>query len=224
MKLKDKASDTIKCFVDCALFCFEDYKLKVLLFSDDENEWSLLKNEINYKWTLDENINELILENIRINKVFNEQIKTKTGFDSKLNETSITTSYYALVTSEDCDLKLIQNNGGHWFPIQELPRIHKSSHDLIQLALSNLKIQTMISPLVFELLPEKFTLKQVQEIYEQIFMKELDKRNFIKKISSFDFIVKLNEKDKTTSTKGSYLHKTDRSRVDSLNSFYLNLI
>lgn len=223
MKNTDKSIEAIKYSVDCVLFCFEDYRLKVLLFSDDKNEWSLLENEINYKCTLEENINELIYETTGIYKVLNEQIRTKTSFDCKLNQTYINTSYYALVTSEDYDLKLIQNKGGHWFPIQELPKIQKSSSDLIQIALNNMKIQTMNSPVVFELLPEKFTLREVQEIYEQLCAKELDKRNFIKKISSFEFIVKLNEKDKTTSTKGAYLYMTDRSKVESLNSFSLKI-
>lgn len=215
----------IRCKVDCVLFSFDNSKLEVFLVSEnEEKKWSFLNEEIDYRRTLDEIIRDLVNCNIGVNEFFFEQLGTKIGFDIKLKEPSISTTYYALITKEDCDSSLIKNNGGRWIPIQDLS-ILKSNHlELIQIALNNIKIQGMISPILFDLLPEKFTLKQVQEVYEQICSKEFDKRNFIRKIVTFDFIIKLNEKDKIGSKKGAYLYKIDRTLIGSNNLFYLNLL
>ncbi len=215
----------IRCKVDCVLFSFEDSKLEVFLVSENEGkEWSFLNDEIDHRKALDEIVRDLVNCNTGVREFFFEQLGTKTGFDIKLNEPSISTTYYALITKEDCDSRLIENNRGRWFPIQDLPILKSNQFEFIQIALNNIKIQGMISPIVFELLPEKFTLKQVQEVYEQICFKEFDKRNFIKKILTCFFIIKLNEKDKTVSRKGAYLHKIDRTQINSMNSFYLNLL
>ena len=92
-------------------------------------------------------------------------------------------------------------------------------------AVRRLRRRTSINPIGFELLPEKFTMRQLQKLYEAILDKEVDKRNFINKIRSMDILVKLNEKDMTSSTKGSYLYMFDQEKYDEKqdNNFYLKL-
>ena len=67
-------------------------------------------------------------------------------------------------------------------------------------------------PIGFELLPEKFTMRQLQKLYEAILGEKLDKRNFINKINSLDILVKLDEKDMSSSRKGSFLYKFDQQK------------
>jgi hypothetical protein len=96
---------------------------------------------------------------------------------------------------------------------------------MLENAIIRLRYRTSIQPIGFELLPEKFTMRQLQELYEAILNKELDKRNFISKINALEILVKLNEKDTQSSKKGSYLYKFDKKKYDekSLNNFSINL-
>ena len=223
--LKEENSNIpIRFIVNCILFCYDDFKLEIYLVSEnDGEEWLFLNYEIDYNKTLDETVNIMLSDGGNLFDFYFEQLVTKTDFDNGLNEPSISTTYYAFVTKEDCDSRLIKNNRGRWFQIQNLPALKVGRFEFIQKALNQLKIQGMISPIVFELLPEKFTLKQVHKFYEQISQRELDKRNFTKKILSFDFIVKLNEKDKSTSTKGAYLYRFDINKFTSNESFLLKV-
>jgi 8-oxo-dGTP diphosphatase len=96
---------------------------------------------------------------------------------------------------------------------------------MLRHAIRRLRYRTSIKPVGFELLPEKFTMRQLLELYEAILSKELDKRNFISKINSLDILIKLDEKDMMSSRKGSYLYTFDKEKYDAklLNDFVLNL-
>ncbi|MBA4318056.1 MAG: DNA mismatch repair protein MutT, partial [Flavobacterium sp.] len=99
-------------------------------------------------------------------------------------------------------------------------------HDkMVVHAIRRLRYRTSIKPIGFELLPEKFTMLQLQKLYESILSKELDKRNFISKINSLDILIKLDEKDMMSSRKGSYLYTFDKDKYEEklLNDFVLNL-
>ena len=96
---------------------------------------------------------------------------------------------------------------------------------MLDKAIKRLRRRTSINPIGFELLPEKFTMRQLQKLYEAILDKKLDKRNFINKINSMDILIKLKEKDMSSSTKGSYLYMFDQEKYDekNTNDFYLKL-
>src|SRR5664279_1110207 len=96
---------------------------------------------------------------------------------------------------------------------------------MVKRALNDLQNQIKIRPVGFELLPEKFTLVQLQDLYEAIYQREIDKRNFRKKILSMGIIEKLDEKEKETSKKGAFYYKFNKDRYEKLkqNGFYFNL-
>jgi 8-oxo-dGTP diphosphatase len=96
---------------------------------------------------------------------------------------------------------------------------------MVQNAIKRLRYRTSIKPIGFELLPEKFTMRQLLELYEAILSKELDKRNFISKINSLEILNKLEEKDMQSSRKGSYLYTFNKEKYEEklLNDFVLNL-
>jgi hypothetical protein len=96
---------------------------------------------------------------------------------------------------------------------------------MVKRALSNLQNQIKIKPVGFELLPEKFTLVQLQDLYEAIYQRKVDKRNFRKKILSMGILEKLDEKERETSKKGAYYFKFNELTYKQLiqNGFYFNL-
>jgi len=106
-----------------------------------------------------------------------------------------------------------------------MPELIFDHKEMVDKALRRLKRKAKIQPIGFEFLPEKFTLPQLQSLYEAIYQKELDKRNFRKKILSMELLDKLPEKDKSSSKKGAFLYCFNRSKYDQLISdgFYFNL-
>ena len=87
---------------------------------------------------------------------------------------------------------------------------------MVKDALEKLKQKARFKPIGLELLPEKFTIPQLQSVYEAIYQKELDARNFRKKVLSQDLLVKLDEKDKLGSKRGAFLYKFDHKRYKKL--------
>jgi len=85
---------------------------------------------------------------------------------------------------------------------------------MVQKAILRLRRRAISKPIGFELLPEKFTMRQLQKLYESILDEKLDKRNFINKVNGLDILVKLEEKDMTSSRKGSYLYQFDKEKYD----------
>jgi hypothetical protein len=137
----------------------------------------------------------------------------------------ISVAYFALITIRDIDHDLAQRNGANWRPISRLPDLIFDHSAMVKKALADLQNQIKIKPVGFELLPEKFTLVQLQDLYEAIYQRGIDKRNFRKKILSMGILEKLDEKEKETSRKGAYYYKFAKDRYEKLkqNGFYFNL-
>lgn len=128
-------------------------------------------------------------------------------------ERTISVAYYALINiKEDHSL---DNFPAKWFSVNELPEIIFDHPEMIQRAIKRLRYRVSKQPIGFELLPTKFTMRQLQKLYESILGQKLDKRNFINKINSLDILIKLKEKDMSSSRKGSFLYMFDEQKYKS---------
>ncbi|MEI6049601.1 MAG: DNA mismatch repair protein MutT, partial [Bacteroidota bacterium] len=137
----------------------------------------------------------------------------------------ISVAYFALITIRDIDRGLAEQNGVNWRSISRLPDLIFNHPAMVKRALRDLQDQVKIKPVGFELLPEKFTLVQLQDLYEAIYQRTVDKRNFRKKILSMGILEKLDEKEKETSKRGAYYYKFNKDKYEKLkkNGFYFNL-
>ena len=126
---------------------------------------------------------------------------------------------------KDIDKDLAISNGAHWQSLNRLPKLIFDHSSMVERALKDLTVQARIKPVGFELLPSKFTLVQLLDLYSAIYRKQIDKRNFRKKILSMDILEKLDEKEKETSKKGAYYYRFIKSRYNKFikNGFYFNL-
>ena len=138
----------------------------------------------------------------------------------------ISVAYWALIKIKDIDPKVTHKNGAHWQSIRKLPKLIFDHPEMVERALKELRLQIRIKPVGFELLPEKFTLVQLLDLYETIYQKTIDKRNFRKKILSLDIFDKLEEKEKETSKRGAYYYRFNKSNYKKLSKrdFYFNLV
>ena len=119
----------------------------------------------------------------------------------------VSVAWFALIGISDIGKDFAEKSGAHWRSISDLPDLIFDHSLMVERALSDLQDQIKVRPVGFELLPEKFTLVQLQDLYEAICRRKTDKRNFRKKILSMGILEKLNEKEKKNSKKGAYYYK-----------------
>jgi ADP-ribose pyrophosphatase YjhB (NUDIX family) len=215
--------------VDCIIFGFDNEDLKVLLiqrdFEPEKGKWSLMGGFLKKNETLDNAAYRILLNLTGVRDIYMEQLYTFSDVNRDPLERTISTSYYAIVNIEKHNLNLVKNYNAKWFSLSNAPKLIFDHNKMLNKAIMRLRRRTSINPIGFDLLPKKFTMRQLQKLYETILDKELDKRNFINKIRSMDILIKLNEKDMTSSTKGSYLYMFDQKNYEEKqeNNFYLKL-
>jgi 8-oxo-dGTP diphosphatase len=223
------SADKVLLAVDCIIFGFDNEGLKILLikrdFEPEKGKWSLIGEFLKKEEVLDSAAIRILNSYTGLQNIYMEQLHVYSEIDRDPVERTISVAYYALINIESHNKELIQNYHAQWFSVTQAPKLIFDHDTMLDHAIKRLRYRTSIKPVGFELLPEKFTMRQLLELYEAILSKELDKRNFISKINSFDILIKLDEKDMMSSRKGSYLYTFDKEKYDAklLNDFVLNL-
>jgi ADP-ribose pyrophosphatase YjhB (NUDIX family) len=221
--------DKVLLALDCIIFGFDNEDLKILLikrdFEPEKGKWSLIGGFLKNNETLDDAASRILHRLTGVRNIYMEQFYAFSEVDRDPVERTVSVSYYALINIENHNEELIENYNAKWFSVSKAPKLIFDHNEMLAKAIRRLQRRTSIRPIGFELLPEKFTMRQLQKLYEAILNKELDKRNFINKINSLDILIKLKEKDMTSSTKGSFLYMFDQEKYDAkqVNDFYLKL-
>jgi ADP-ribose pyrophosphatase YjhB (NUDIX family) len=217
--------------VDCIIFGYDitGKKIKLLLikrsFQPAKGKWSLPGGFVEENESLDQAASRILHNLTGLKNVYMEQSYTYGEPGRDPGSRVISTSYFALIKIQDPDTGLRAKNGAIWRSVTELPELIFDHLEMVKAALGELQRQLKVKPVGFELLPEKFTLVQLQNLYEALFQKSIDKRNFRKKILSMNLLEKLEEKEKSTSRKGAYYYRFIPEKYRSLkrNGFYFNL-
>lgn len=223
------SADKVLLAVDCIIFGFDNEDLKILLvkrdFEPEKGKWSLMGGFLKKDEILNDAATRVLNRYTGFHDIYMEQLYTFSEIDRDPVERTISVAYYALINIENHNEELIENYNAEWFSVSKTPKLIFDHDKMIAHAIRRLRYRTSIKPIGFELLPEKFTMRQLQKLYEAILSKELDKRNFISKIYSLDILIKLEEKDMQSSRKGSYLYTFDKDKYEEklLNNFILNL-
>ena len=198
---------------DCIIFGFEDGRLKLLVFKRRVEplmgEWSLIGSFVKLNEDVDQAAQRVLEEITGLKNIFMEQLKSYGAANRDPGYRCVSIGQYALIRINDYDKELVEKHGAHWYDIDDLPDLVLDHNQMVIDALEKLKQKARYQPLGFELLPEKFTIPQLQQLYEAIYQKELDARNFRKKALSNNVLIKLEEKDKTSSRRGAFLYKFD---------------
>jgi ADP-ribose pyrophosphatase YjhB (NUDIX family) len=217
--------------VDCIIFGYDisEKEIKLLLFKrmfePARGRWSLAGGFVQENESLDEAAGRILRNLTGLGSVFLKQSFAygETGRDP--GDRVISVAYFALITIRDINQELARENGVSWWSLSRLPHLIFDHPVMVQRALTDLQNQIRIKPVGFELLPDKFTLVQLQDLYEAIFQINIDKRNFRKKILSMEILEKLDEKEKETSKKGAYYYRFNEDNYKRLkqNGFFFNL-
>jgi len=202
--------------VDCIIFGWDDSQLKLLIlkrnFEPAKGKNSLIGGFVRGNESLDEAARRILFELTGLTDIYLEQINAYGEVDRDPGERTISVAYFALLKIQNLDAELIKQHGAHWVPISSLPKLIFDHNQMVQKAIHRLRRRAKSEPTGFELLPRKFTLPQLQGLYEEIYQTSFDNRNFRRKVLYMDILKRLNEKDKSTSKKGAFYYKFDRKK------------
>ena len=206
--------DKVLLAVDCIIFGFDEEKLKILLvkrdFEPEKGKWSLMGGFLKKSENLDQAANRVLQHLTGLHDIYLEQLYAFSKIDRDPVDRTLSIAYYSLINIEKYNNSLIEKYSAKWFSISKVPNLIFDHEKMVEQGLRRLRRRATNGPLGFELLPEKFTMRQLQKLYEAILNEKLDKRNFINKINSFGILKKLDEKDKESSKKGAFLYSFDQ--------------
>ena len=196
--------------VDCVIFGYHDKQLKVLLIESDLEEfsglWSLLGDLVRPNEDLQEAPYRVLLDRTGLKDVYLEQVHTFGGLNRHPSGRVVTTAYYSLINMANHQPSS-SGNEAQWQPVNTIKKLAFDHKLILDTCLNRLREQIMEHPIVFNLLGEKFSLRQLQDLYEAILGIELDRRNFRKRIMLKGWLVDLNEMEEDVPHRPGKLYK-----------------
>jgi 8-oxo-dGTP diphosphatase len=215
---------------DCVIFGFDGGELKLLLIEREKepfkHQWALPGGFVFMDETIEGCAKRILLEKTGLKNVFIEQLYTFSDIDRDPRERIVSVSYFALVNRHQYQLIAGRDTiKAEWFELSRLPKLAFDHAKIVKTAISRLKGKVSYQPIGFELLDEKFTLSQLQILYESILGIAIDKRNFRKKILGMDLLIALDEKEKNVARKAARFYKFDNKAYKALmqNGFHFEL-
>jgi ADP-ribose pyrophosphatase YjhB (NUDIX family) len=217
---KYNSHDRILLAVDCIIFGFDGKEMKALLikrgFEPEKGKWSLMGGFVNQ----DENVNDaaarILKELTGLTNIYMEQLYCFGDTNRDPAGRVVSVAYFALINIADYNEQLNNNHEARWFPLNKIPALIFDHKQMVQKGKETLVEKVANHPIGFELLPPKFTLSQLQNLYEAIYETPLDKRNFTRKILSINVLLKLKEKEKESSRKGAFYYVFDKATYAKL--------
>ncbi|MFP4092000.1 MAG: NUDIX hydrolase, partial [Cyclobacteriaceae bacterium] len=219
--------------LDCVILGFHDGQLKVLLLRwKGTQEWSLPGGPIQQHEAIDDAAYRVLRERTCLDMIFLKQFHTfgeLPRYDLKVikeklkhvidpdiwYERAISIGYYALVDYSKVSPTPDQyTDECRWWDIDAIPHLLFDHNHIIEFALKALRVELSLQPLGLKLLPEKFTMPELQKMYETILDKTLDPRNFYKKVKSLGILTRLNERKKGGAHKAPYLYCFDQEAYE----------
>ncbi len=207
--------------VDCVVFGFDGGGLQVLLIRRAlppfKNKWALPGGFVRIDETLAAAARRELAEETGLRDVFLEQLYTFGDVKRDPRERVVSVAYYALVKPADHTTAAATDAAeAKWFPVSAIPQLAFDHAAILDTALTRLRGKLTYQPIGFELLPPKFTLTQLQRLYEAVLGTDIDKRNFRKKVLSFDLLIPLKEKHRDGAHRPAQLYRFDPVKYERL--------
>lgn len=205
------ASQDVKIAVDNCIFTLKDGKLNILLIKMKQKfpgQWALPGGLIKNNETLDNAAQRILREETAVSDIYLEQLYTFGQISRDPFGRVVSCAYFALIPTADIKLKTgVKYTDVQWREFDKLPKLAYDHNQIAAYAKKRLESKITYTNIVWSLLPEKFTLSQLQKVYEIILNKKLDKRNFRKKLLALDLISAVAEKAALGAHRPAQLYK-----------------
>ncbi len=207
--------------IDCLIFGFKKNELDILLVQHGEGiskgKWALPGGWIRYNESIDAAANRILKDLTGVSNIYLEQLRAFGETNRYPDKRVITIAYYALVKPEDYTLHAgFTAADARWFKLSDIPTLPYDHSSILKAALGHLRHKVRHEPVGFNLLPKKFTLLQLQELYEAILERKLDKPNFRRKLMKMNLLEVCKEKQTDVSHRAASLYRFDKRTYDKL--------
>ena len=214
--------------VDCIIFGFDGNDIKLLLvqrgLKPEKGRWSLMGGFLQAEESLDQAADRILKTLTGLEGVYMEQLHV---FGDPLRdpvERTLSVAYFALIDIHQYEKQLSADYHAEWFLLKKTPELIFDHKRMMEMAKRQLRYKAALHPILFELLPAKFTIPQLQILYEGIYDSTFDNRNFSRKVLSTELLIKQKEKDKANSKKGAFYYKLDKRKYKANFQAFLNFI
>jgi 8-oxo-dGTP diphosphatase len=206
---------------DCVVFGLDHEDLKVLLIQRDLDPfagyWALPGGFAVVGESIEETARRELAEETGLKGIFLEQLYTFSEPNRDPREHVVTVAHFALVNLSEHRVQASTDaRNAAWFELDDVPELAFDHNLLLQTAYERLQGKIRYQPIGFELLPRKFTLRQLQQMYEKILDRKLDKRNFRKKILKMGIIEELDEIETDVAHRAARLYKFEKENYDQM--------
>jgi 8-oxo-dGTP diphosphatase len=214
--------------VDCIIFGFDGDALKILLikrgFQPEKGNWSLMGGFVLSNESLDQAANRILKQLTGLEGVYLEQLHTFGETQRDPIERTVSTAYFALIDIHKYETQLSNDYHAEWFPLKRVPKLIFDQQEMVETAKRRIRYKAALHPILFELLPSRFTLPQLQILYESVFNTTIDKRNFSKRVLATGLLIKLTDKDKAGSKRGAFYYQLNMKNYYAKFQAFLNFI
>jgi ADP-ribose pyrophosphatase YjhB (NUDIX family) len=214
--------------VDCIIFGFDGNDIKLLLvqrgLKPEKGKWSLMGGFLQIGESPEQAANRILKQLTGLEGVYMEQMKAFGEPDRDPVERTLSIAYFALIDIHQYEKQLSNEYHPEWFHVKKMPDLIFDHKKMVEIAKRQLRYKAALHPILFELLPAKFTIPQLQILYEGIYDTTFDNRNFSRKVLSTELLIKQKEKDKANSKKGAFYYKLDKRKYKANFQAFLNFI
>jgi 8-oxo-dGTP diphosphatase len=206
---------------DCVVFGLDDDNLKVLLIQRDNEpfagQWALPGGFAEVGESLEKTAMRELEEETNLRNIFLEQLYTFSNPNRDPREHVVTVAYFALVNLIEHEIHAASDaRGAAWFDMDDVPPLAFDHEKILRVAYERLQGKIRYQPIGFELLPSKFTLRQLQQMYEKILDRKLDKRNFRKKMLNMGILEELDEIETDVAHRAARLYRFNEQKYHKM--------
>ncbi|MBB6130160.1 NUDIX hydrolase [Mucilaginibacter lappiensis] len=214
--------------VDCIIFGFDGEVLKLLLikrgFQPEKGNWSLMGGFVQGNESIDQAANRILKQLTGLEGVYLEQLYTFGEPNRDPMERTVSVAYFALIDIQKYQTQISSDYHAEWFQLKRTPKLIFDQQEMLEQARKRIRYKAAMHPILFELLPTKFTIPQLQTLYECVFNTTIDKRNFSKRVLATGLLIKLADKDKAGSKRGAYYYQLNMQNYYAKFQAFMNFI
>jgi len=214
--------------VDCIIFGFDGEVLKLLLikrgFQPEKGNWSLMGGFVQDNESIDQAANRILKQLTGLEGVYLEQLYTFGEPNRDPMERTVSVAYFALIDIQKYQTQISSDYHAEWFQLKRTPKLIFDQQEMLEQAKKRIRYKAAMHPILFELLPTKFTIPQLQTLYECVFNTTIDKRNFSKRVLATGLLIKLADKDKAGSKRGAYYYQLNMQNYYAKFQAFMNFI